>query len=256
MIRREDLVRADFLLFDPVRDANRLWPLLAQPVVNDFSAESDVISAWLTQDSEDRGLQTVSEHDLRLVRIIDRAKLDAAFGRLLAKHHWRDLFYAENRDPSLPTRQELVAAANGSDSSDRDVRFGDRFRLRGVLLKPRDAGLQMELLWESLAEQPLKYFVFVHLIDPNGKMLAQADYEQSPSARAAPRIAKAGEVWRDRVQLSADQLKGVTGIAFGLWEPPRTFLIPDRGNRDWDNRRLILPVPRDWRRPVSASSTH
>jgi hypothetical protein len=56
---------------------------------------------------------------------------------------------------------------------------------------------------------------------------------------------KAGEIWGDTVLLSADQLKGVTGIAFGIWEPPGTFLTPDRGNRDWENRRLILRVPRD-----------
>src|ERR1035438_3066354 len=35
-----------------------------------------------------------------------------------------------------------------------------------------------------------------------------------------------------------------------------TFLRADRGDRDWDNRRLILPVPSDWRRPVSAAPAH
>jgi hypothetical protein len=87
-------------------------------------------------------------------------------------------------------------------------------------------------------------------------MLAQADHEQAPGARTAPHLAKAGEVWRDIVQLSPDQLKSVTRIAFGVWEPPGTFLRADRGDRDWDNRRLILPVPSDWRRPVSAAPAH
>jgi len=58
-------------------------------------------------------------------------------------------------------------------------------------------------------------------------------------------LAKAGEIWRDIVPLSRDQLKGVTGIAFGIWEPHVVFLNPDRGERDSDNRRLILRVPRD-----------
>ena len=105
----------------------------------------------------------------------------------------------------------------------------------------------MELFWQSLAEQPLKYVVFVHLIDQSNKMLGQADYNQSnqvPGGLAAPRMAKTGETWRDVVQLSSDKLKGVTGIAIGILEPPGTFLRVDRGNRDWDNRRLILPVPR------------
>jgi hypothetical protein len=98
--------------------------------------------------------------------------------------------------------------------------------------------------------------VFVHLIDHGGRMLAQADYEQAPGARTAPRLAGAGEVWRDIVQLSPDQLKGATGIAFGIWEPPGTFLRADRGDRDWDNRRLILPVPRNFQRSDSAATAH
>ena len=256
MVRRAGLVQADFLLFYPVRDANRLRALLAEQVVNDPGNELDVFSAWLTQASGGQGLQTVSEGDLRLVRVIDHASLDEAFGRLMAKHTWRDLFYAENREPMLLTPDALVSAVDGSVSGSRDVRFGDRFVLRGVLLTPKDQGLQMELFWESLAEQPLKYLVFVHLIDQGGKLLAQADHEQVPGARTAPRLAKAGEIWRDSVQLSPDQLKSVTRIAFGIWEPPGTFLPADRGDRDWDNRRLILPVPSDWRRPVSAAPAH
>ena len=160
------------------------------------------------------------------------------------------------RGSALLTQDAVASAVATSVSGSRDVRFGNRFLLSGVLLTPNDEGLQMELFWESLAEQRLKYFVFVHLIDPSGKMLAQADYEQAPGARTAPRLAKAGQIWRDKVQLSADQLKGATGIAFGIWEPPGTFLPPDRGDRDWDNRRLILPVPRVLHRPASAASAH
>jgi hypothetical protein len=245
MIRRRELVPADFLVFSPVRDPNRLQALLAEPLVTDRMTESDVLSAWLTQASGDEGLQTVSENDLRLVKVIDHAKLDEAFGRLVTRHNWRDLFYAENKEPVILTRDALVSAAEGSVAGSRDVRFGEQFLLRGAVLTPKGDSLQMELIWESLGEQPLKYSVFVHLIDPRGKMLAQADYEQSSSARTPQRLVKAGEIWGDTVLLSADQLKGVTGIAFGIWEPPGTFLTPDRGNRDWENRRLILRVPRD-----------
>ena len=160
------------------------------------------------------------------------------------------------RGSALLTRAAVASAVAASVSGSRDVRFGGRFLLSGVLLTPNDEGLQMELFWESLAEQRLKYFVFVHLIDPSGKMLAQADYPQVPGARTAPHLAKAGEIWRDSVQLSPDQLKGATGIAFGIWEPPGTFLAPDRGDRDWDNRRLILPVPLGSRRSDVATSAH
>jgi hypothetical protein len=164
--------------------------------------------------------------------------------------------FVYRRGSPLLTRDSVVSAVATSVSGSRDVRFGDRFLLRGALLTPNDEGLQMELYWESLAEQPLKYLVFVHLIDRGGKILAQADHEQAPGARTAPRLAKTGEVWRDIVQLSPDQLKSVTRIAFGIWEPHGTFLQADRGDRDWDNRRLILSVPRDPNRSVSATPVH
>jgi hypothetical protein len=245
MVRRKDIVHADFVLFFPVRDPIRLEVLLAQPVANDAQTESDVVSAWLTRASREQGLQTVSEDDLRLVKVSDHAKLDQAFGQLMLKHNWRDLFYTENNEPVIPTPASFASAIAGSVAGSRDVRFGEQFLLHGALLVPKGEGLQMELFWESLAEQPLKYLVFVHLIDQNGKILAQADYEQAPGASTAPRLAKAGEIWRDIVPLSRDQLKGATGIAFGIWEPHVVFLNPDRGERDFDNRRLILRVPRD-----------
>jgi hypothetical protein len=256
MVRRAELVQADFILFRPVRDAARQRTLLTLPVVNDPGVESELFSAWLTQAAEEQGIQTVLDGDLRLAKVIDHAKLDAAFGRLASRHSWRDLFDAENKEPVVLTQDALDSAADRSVPSGRDVRFGDRFLLRSAELTPGDGGLKMDLFWESLVEQPLKYFIFVHLIDRTGKILAQADYEQGPGARTTPRLAKAGEIWRDTVPLSPEQLKGVDGIAFGIWEPPGTFLAPDRGDRDWDGRRLILDLPRDLRSSAPIHAAH
>jgi hypothetical protein len=91
-----------------------------------------------------------------------------------------------------------------------NVQFSNQFTLRGALLTPKNKGLLMELFWQSLAEQPLKYVVFVHLIDQSGKILGQVDYNQynqAPGGRALPRMAKTGETWRDVVQLSSDKLR-------------------------------------------------
>jgi hypothetical protein len=51
------------------------------------------------------------------------------------------------------------------------VQFSNQFTLRGALLTPTNKGLLMELFWQSLAEQPLKYVVFVLLMDQSGKIL-------------------------------------------------------------------------------------
>jgi hypothetical protein len=65
--------------------------------------------------------------------------------------------------------------------------------LRGALLTPKNKGLLMELFWQSLAEQPLKYVVFVLLIHQSGKILGLADnnqYNRGPGGRALLRMAK------------------------------------------------------------------
>ncbi len=132
MVRRREFVQADFFLFYPVHHADRLRALLAQPSVNDPATESDVFSAWLTQASEEQGLQVVSESELRLIGVIDHAKLDETFGRIISKHNWRDLFYSENNEPVILTRDALVSAAGRSLLGGRDIRFGERFLLRGL----------------------------------------------------------------------------------------------------------------------------
>jgi hypothetical protein len=151
--------------------------------------------------------------------------------------------------PDAPLRfaaENFIELESGAE----DVRFGNRFVLRRARLTP---GGLMELLWQSLADQPLKYTVFVHLMDQSGKVTGQADHVQVPQAQTTSPAAKAGETWRDVVRLPGNGLKGVTRIGLGIYEPAGTFLKPDRGGRDWDNRRLLLPVPKELSGPLQPS---
>ena len=34
----------------------------------------------------------------------------------------------------------------------------------------------------------------------------------------------------------------VTALAFGVWHPEKGSLTADRGQRDWGNRRVIVPL--------------
>ncbi len=243
VVRRRDIVQSDFLLFYPVLDENRRQSLLRMQSVGNPTAESDAFSAWLSTASAPEGVEVTSASTLRLLRVVDRVRLDGAFGRFVAAHRWRDLFYAENQDPVVLTPAALDSAVERAEPLHRDIHFGNQFTLRAALVTRKGDGASLELYWQSVAEQPLKYFIFVHLIDQSGKMLRQADYEQSPGARAAPRIAHAGEIWRDLIELSHDQLQDVTGVGVGIFEPPATFLMADKGDRDWENRRLVFPLP-------------
>jgi hypothetical protein len=239
MVRRHEFVQSDYILFYPVRDGGRLSALLRMPAAENAALEADVFSAWLTVAGQDEGLQPAAAAgaDLKLVKVSNPAKLDRAFAALIEQHRWRDIFNAENAEPVFLRPDAVVAPQKQGQVVYRDVHFGDRFKLSTASLTPDKTGLSVNLIWQSTAEQELNYVVFVHLVDKTGKILRQADYRQSG------RGAGPGEVWSDAVELSSNQLKGVTGIAIGLYKPPDFFLTADKGNRDWDNRRLILSVP-------------
>ncbi len=64
--------------------------------VPDFVAEEKLFEAWLTRAGESEGIEPAGGDTLRLLKITDRAKFDAAFTQLMAEHEWRPLFYQEN----------------------------------------------------------------------------------------------------------------------------------------------------------------
>jgi mannosyltransferase len=73
------------------------------------------------------------------------------------------------------------AALPGELGSVRDVRFGDAITLRSAALsgppvRPGDV-LALQLGWEATAPVSARYKVFVHLVDAQGKIVAQHDAE-------------------------------------------------------------------------------
>jgi len=68
-----------------------------------------------------------------------------------------------------------------------DVRFGDAIQLEGYTLLSEDVAsgdiIQMTLFWQALADIPLRYKVFVHLLDGGGHVVAQRDAEPGGGLR-------------------------------------------------------------------------
>ena len=156
------------------------------------------------------------------------------------------------KKPTLPnsiTSSDAAAIAANTADEVRDVDFGNCFVLLGAAITPADDRLQIEFAWKSTAKQQLHWLVPIHIVNAKGDILAQADYKQSPEGAAVV----PGMMWRDIVQIPVAQLKGATALAIGLMGAGEKWLPADRGQRDWENRRLLIPLPENIPQPSPPS---
>ena len=117
--------------------------------------------------------------------------------------------------------------------------FGKRFELRGLDVRCLADGIELDFAWQSRMDQPFGYMNALHLVDAGGAILAQQDYGQPTRSS----MVKAGQIWKERVFLSAGRLQpSMTSIALAVYRGADLLAI-DKGNTDWGGRRLIIPLP-------------
>ncbi|MFH1154088.1 MAG: acyltransferase [Pseudomonadota bacterium] len=120
-----------------------------------------------------------------------------------------------------------------------DIRFGSQLMLKSIIL---DDSLthSMKLVWSSLGRVTLQYRVAVHFLDRDGKILSQADYDQSHSPNRKGKVGK-NTFWVDDIDLSLIP-DTVHAIGLALFTERDMKLLPiSDGPRDWNNTRLIIP---------------
>ena len=134
---------------------------------------------------------------------------------------------------------EASGVAEHGIQSVRGALFGKKFELLGALLTPTvGGGIELKLAWRCVHEARLEYIVAVHLLDETRKILAQSDFAQDiAQARVIP-----GAVWVDRVSVPAEKLKGAQQLGIALYITRLDVEPIDRGPRDWDGHRLLLPL--------------
>jgi hypothetical protein len=99
--------------------------------------------------------------------------------------------------------------------------------------------MSLQLAWQSRANQTWDQKVAIHLVDGTGKILSQVAYPQDN----ADRHLQAGETWVDRVvNIPVQQLRGVEAIGLCLFRQGVGALPADRGRRDYNGRRLLMPI--------------
>ncbi len=121
-----------------------------------------------------------------------------------------------------PIKIEPTAPSYASPRNSTNVRLGDRIALDGFTLHPSrlypGGDLELDLYWRSLAPIVEDYTVFVHLLDSQGTIVAQADRQplagDYPTSYWSP-----GEVVQDwvRIPLEADMAPGRYRLLVGMY---------------------------------------
>jgi peptidoglycan/LPS O-acetylase OafA/YrhL len=128
----------------------------------------------------------------------------------------------------------------------KDLNIGNRFRLRALSEKWSNDGLQLTLVWQSLAAQRLDGTIALHVIDKDGHLISARDFVQDEDNCKV----KTGQVWADRVSIDRNILANATSIGVGIYTSPGAKLMPiDRGERDCNQGRLIVPI--EGKKPIN-----
>jgi len=119
-----------------------------------------------------------------------------------------------------------------------DVLLGEQLRLAGFDLDVADSDrVGLVLYWQALATVPNSYTVFVHVLDEDGRIVAQRD--QIPLAGEAPTTGwLSDEVVADPYPFSLPE--GTFRLAVGMYDAATGRRLHIPGTPD---DRLILPVP-------------
>src|SRR5581483_7727988 len=145
----------------------------------------------------------------------------------------------ERRPYRVIPEAAAVALREQSLPGSRDVRFGDRFVLRGAVCTPTGRGLRVDLVWESCRPQPLDAAVVVTLSDPAGREMGGAVYPQDHKKRGVA----AGTVWVETMLIPLERVQyachhGLTNLAIRV--ASADDLAPDRGPTDPTRRALLV----------------
>lgn len=117
--------------------------------------------------------------------------------------------------------------------------FESRFILRGLDIQCGEDALDLKIAWQSNVFQRLNLTNAIHLIDQDGNILGQSDYQQPARWLGV----SSGDIWVDTVRIPSGQInRDAKSLAIGLYDGSGRLLQVDRGPRDWGGRRLVIPL--------------
>jgi hypothetical protein len=123
-----------------------------------------------------------------------------------------------------------------------DAQFGSNIRLHSYDLFVDPTALQLTLYWQTIATPTINWFVFVHLVNASGEIVAQLDFIPAEGLRPTTGW-RATEVIEDvhRLSLPPDLPPGPYTVRVGLFEPD-SFERPSvtQNNQPQPDNQLVL----------------
>jgi hypothetical protein len=239
--RKEEMLHADYWLIEPIRDQLVAKKILANLSVNDLKQETMLFQAWGTQLTTKEGVAVVSETPTaRVLRITDSMLLESAFDELIAKHHWRSIFISANPKRQF-SEKELEEALALNPPSLENINFGSIFHLRALSVSREEDDVTVRFWWKPLLTlSENDWMFFIHSIDNTGNIVlnnaAMIHFKH-------PLSSLDGSYLYDRVTFKSPADNGIQRLAVGFYRSNQEIPLADKGLRDWDNRRVIVPLP-------------
>jgi hypothetical protein len=224
-----------------VRDPRIAGAVLATSSMNGLDQEAMLFQTWATQLTTNEGVTVVSDTPMaRILRITDATLLESAFDALVAKHRWRSTFVTANPQ-RLFSEKDLAAALALNPPSLEKVNFADRFQLRALSVSRTGDDTTVRVWWKPLSPLPERdWAFFIHSIDDEGKILA--DHYISFKFNG-PLSSLDGTALFDQITFRNPSGNRSHRLAVGMVRPGQPLPIADKGTRDWNNGRVIVPLP-------------
>ena len=234
------VLSSGYILFQPVKDNDAIQSAMQLSHIQTFYDEIKVFRAWLTQLTEQDGIEVVSDDAVRLLKITDHARFKHQIERFISARSWRSEFEVAN-----PRRwwnaSEVASYVLNKEPVASNIRFGDRYNLHMMALSSVGKEIQIEFWWKELRHEDHKrpWRMFFHFVDSEGKIRSQQAI--SLAGYAPP---SQDRLWRyGTIKFDPSRDLNISALAFGVWNPDsKVVLKADKGVRDWHGRRVVIPI--------------
>jgi hypothetical protein len=241
VIRIKEILGSDYILvknFDP----NEANAILNKQGFDTFLSERTAFEAWLStlNADNDAGINIVSESpSLRLLHIKNANALYLSIDDFVRKYSWRDAFVSTNKP--LWWNAETFKDYN-KERSVEEINFGNIYKIHAVTINTENNDLKVEVWWEELLhEESNKYrYLFFHLVNSSDKFICP-DKQIALSPYDPPDDKKN---WHhDELIFNCNPINGKSAfLGFGIYQTDGNYLLPDKGQTDWNGKRVIIPL--------------